>query len=720
MGIKQLPPGGLQVFKSSGSFTVPDYVTDVEVLVVAGGGGGGMDMGGGGGGGGVIHLTSYQVIPGSVIPVVVGQGGRGAPAAATFGNHTVHQFRIPATNGELSAFGDLVAVGGGFGGSSVWGYSPGYKGGDGGCGGGNSGYNSTAGSAAGLGTSGQGYAGGTAGGPHYSGGGGGAGGQGVGGGAVLAHGGPGKLCSILGYPAHWGGGGGGAGYSGGGGNGGIGGGGGGAVLTTTGGKGLLDGRPGGGGATGAWANCPGGDAGMYTGGGGGGGSHYNLNNKGGDGGSGIVVVRWSRSRDRNPAAKGVITDWDRYGVTYGAIYPGLYQFTPTSAGWASGAYPSGTFSSGTNFLLEFKLSIAAGLDLMVGITDSPSGWGYSDIDFAFYFNGSGISFYDSGVNQCTSVTTLLPSAADNTFSIRVEGFFAYFSVNGNIVRQVSLGAVALRAKISFGNTASSVSIYSYKSYVAEDPVLSPSLDLTGLLRAVSVPPPYPPEGLAHYWPLNSNFDDYGPAGFPAWAYGTQTFEPGFARGAALRYFGTADHFIRIAIPELMVDWTVGLWLKKLSHTITNYPIFWSGSLPYLACSGESWPFRLSYVNRFGAQSQLEGTTVPVIGQWYHVLVTKKGPAFNLYVGGMLEGTETDGSLVSNPVDVFDLGRHYDGNQYSVDGMFADLVIYSRAVSAAEALTIANQAKDFFFGPLSEKESFTVTPKSVSCRRIIEA
>ncbi|MFZ4399493.1 MAG: LamG-like jellyroll fold domain-containing protein [Bacteroidales bacterium] len=273
-------------FLSSGTLIIPDTL-HAKVLIVAGGGGGGMDMGGGGGGGGVIYEPSYLLTPGST-KIIVGKGGKGAPAACSNGQPCGHQYAIPAKSGENSEFGSLIAIGGGFGGSSYGAYAPGWTGGSGGSGGGMSGYWCDGGQYT-MGIAGQGYRGGVNGCWYYSGGGGGAEGNG-GDGPAQPNGGPGRMVDILGIPYYWGGGGGGAGYSSIGGNGGIGGGGGGAIGVTYGGAGYNNGAPGTNSCTNCQANVPGGDAGTNTGGGGGGGSHYNANNKGGDGGSGIVIV----------------------------------------------------------------------------------------------------------------------------------------------------------------------------------------------------------------------------------------------------------------------------------------------------------------------------------------------------------------------------------------------------------------------------------------------
>jgi hypothetical protein len=328
----RIPQEGLVLLLDAKDVTSARSVRAVEVMVVGGGGGGGMDMGGGGGGGGVVYEPNYRINPGQEITVTVGAGGWGAPAGS--GGYRGdgagpqpggHQFTVSATNGGNSAFGSLVALGGGYGGSSYYGYTPNYGyAASGASGGGASGYSDGSTGRGGVGTPGQGYNGGGGGGQYYSGGGGGAGGAGVTG-PSTPHGGPGVQIPRM-SPYHFGGGGGGASYSSGqGGNGGIGGGGGGANGTTYGGAGINNGSPGGGGGGGQWANTPGGNAGANTGGGGGGGAHYNANNQGGNGGSGIVVVRYNGPQ----AASGGTYSFSN-GVSY-HTFTSSGTFTPSSA-----------------------------------------------------------------------------------------------------------------------------------------------------------------------------------------------------------------------------------------------------------------------------------------------------------------------------------------------------------------------------------------------------
>lgn len=102
------------------TFTTPDYVTSVEILVVGGGGAGGYKIGGGGGGGGLFYSESFPVETNTAYRIQVGEGG----SAAT-------DLSVRGENGQLSYFarkdGDgeddetmLISVpGGGAGGSYV-------------------------------------------------------------------------------------------------------------------------------------------------------------------------------------------------------------------------------------------------------------------------------------------------------------------------------------------------------------------------------------------------------------------------------------------------------------------------------------------------------------------------------------------------------------------------------------------------------------------------
>lgn len=91
------------------SWRVPQCVYLVNVEIWGAGGAGadgdtGPDYAGGGGGGGAYAYGNYEVTPGSMITIVVGEGGRNAVSQ-------------PTTNGEASSFGAFVTANGGTGGN---------------------------------------------------------------------------------------------------------------------------------------------------------------------------------------------------------------------------------------------------------------------------------------------------------------------------------------------------------------------------------------------------------------------------------------------------------------------------------------------------------------------------------------------------------------------------------------------------------------------------
>lgn len=243
------------IFNTTGTtnWTVPTGVTAVDYLVVAGGGGGGSNGGGGGGAGGYRTGTMFPV-SGSY-SITVGSGGAGSTSAST-----------PGQNGTNSAFGSIIALGGGGGGSGSTGISRnGLPGGSGG--------GASATGTPGSGASGQGNAGGygdTPGGSQRCWGGGGGGAGAAGGNATKnaygGAGGNGLVSSITGVSVAYAGGGGGGAYS---------------NLSGTGGTG--------GGGNGGLGAAPGQSGQPNTGGGGGGGG---ANANGGAGGSGIVIIRY--------------------------------------------------------------------------------------------------------------------------------------------------------------------------------------------------------------------------------------------------------------------------------------------------------------------------------------------------------------------------------------------------------------------------------------------
>jgi len=106
-----LVSNGVQVFSSSGTFTLPAGITSVDVEVIGGGGGtGGTNAAGyasgAGGGGGYSRKRISGLTPGDTVTVTVGAGGTDGAAGSAGGN------------GGTSSFGSYSSASGGNGGAA--------------------------------------------------------------------------------------------------------------------------------------------------------------------------------------------------------------------------------------------------------------------------------------------------------------------------------------------------------------------------------------------------------------------------------------------------------------------------------------------------------------------------------------------------------------------------------------------------------------------------
>ena len=116
------------------NFYTPDYVTNVEILVVGGGGAGGYGIGGGGGGGGLFHSLSYPVTTNTHYKVQVGKGGiapSNTTTTAANGNGEISYFALASDEEH-----PLIRMHGGGGGGSYVNKEANAKGADGASGGG--------------------------------------------------------------------------------------------------------------------------------------------------------------------------------------------------------------------------------------------------------------------------------------------------------------------------------------------------------------------------------------------------------------------------------------------------------------------------------------------------------------------------------------------------------------------------------------------------------
>lgn len=116
------------------TFTTPDYVTNIEIIVVGGGGAGGYKIGGGGGGGGVYYSKSYGVTTNTTYFITVGRGGIAPSNTTTASSIGVGEYSTFSLDSDHEH--PLIRMPGGGGGGSCSTTESIAKGGDGASGGG--------------------------------------------------------------------------------------------------------------------------------------------------------------------------------------------------------------------------------------------------------------------------------------------------------------------------------------------------------------------------------------------------------------------------------------------------------------------------------------------------------------------------------------------------------------------------------------------------------
>jgi serine/threonine protein kinase len=136
------------------------------------------------------------------------------------------------------------------------------------------------------------------------------------------------------------------------------------------------------------------------------------------------------------------------------------------------------------------------------------------------------------------------------------------------------------------------------------------------------------------------------------------------------------------------DFSIALWAKFSS--ISNYQTF----LASVSTKNQSmWTFCL---DEGLLQWQMDGSigTVqlghakfnPVIGNWYHLAITRSGDKFSFYINGVEASSEIWKGEVPAPVSPLMIGNTWGGGAFN--GLLDDIRIYNRALAPAELAGLA--------------------------------
>jgi rhodanese-related sulfurtransferase len=209
-------------------------------------------------------------------------------------------------------------------------------------------------------------------------------------------------------------------------------------------------------------------------------------------------------------------------------------------------------------------------------------------------------------------------------------------------------------------------------------------------------------GLVGYWSLNDGTGTQAADASTNAFHGTLVNGPAWSTGAqfgALAFDGAND---QVSVPDapalrLTTGMSIAFWLRKDSDpanqwirlvgkgvTSRNYGVwddFVSGRILF------------QFLNTGSQWQHLYSTNAIPTGVWQHVVCTWDGTTGRIYLNGVLDGVGAMSGTPSTSADPLTFG--YAGYEYPFPGALDEVVIYNRALGAAEvtALTTSVPAYD---------------------------
>jgi hypothetical protein len=187
--------------------------------------------------------------------------------------------------------------------------------------------------------------------------------------------------------------------------------------------------------------------------------------------------------------------------------------------------------------------------------------------------------------------------------------------------------------------------------------------------------------------FNGSTDFVAAADSDLWAFGTGNFTIEFWANFDVPGHGDIVHAGDIFIGNDNGPGNINKWFFALGGGVLHFTVWNDQSPPpntYLVRA----PFS------------------PVVGQWYHLAVTKTGQLFTIYVNGIAIGSEISPSPISNPSAPLTIGQAESLG--FMNGRLDEMTVYNRALSQQELRNIvAAQGA----GKCNETAPTTVWPSS---------
>jgi hypothetical protein len=156
------------------------------------------------------------------------------------------------------------------------------------------------------------------------------------------------------------------------------------------------------------------------------------------------------------------------------------------------------------------------------------------------------------------------------------------------------------------------------------------------------------------------------------------------------------NYINAGTLSVTGDWSVSLWVNsnstsyqspiQLSSQQTDSTIF---LYFYPGGASAKWGF-------YDGATALTGLTALNTGQWYHLVVTKSGTTYTLFLNGT---QESQGTLANINIDDFLIGRRNYNNFY-MDGKIDAVAIFDYALSSSQITTLYGSSSTGIGNPMS--------------------
>ncbi|MBI3852696.1 MAG: DUF1565 domain-containing protein [Verrucomicrobia bacterium] len=206
--------------------------------------------------------------------------------------------------------------------------------------------------------------------------------------------------------------------------------------------------------------------------------------------------------------------------------------------------------------------------------------------------------------------------------------------------------------------------------------------------------------LIGWWPGEGNANDNAGTNHGTLRNGTT-----FAAGAVDQAFSFdgVDDFVEIPDSPLWDfgtnGFSIAMWLnfRTVKSTVIMGQSVGEGNqnkwlIEYDPAPGPGLHF---YINRdtfVEGISTVQTDFMPVAGQWYHIVVTRNGIAYNLFIDGAIAATGNDSNSIPNPNSLLYIGQAEfapgESAQY-MDGLIDEVSIYNRVLPPQEVSLLYN-------------------------------